>query len=107
MNAVNLPVMVGSGVNSDNVSDYLLASAIIIGSHLKVHGQWHNDLDPIRLHHFMSKVKRLRKQKDESLELAESVVGDDEDMDEEQRLKARIVSQGEWKSMDSFLNITC
>lgn len=48
--ACNLPVMVGSGVNIDNVEAYLAVSdALIIGSWFKKEGHWANALDPERV----------------------------------------------------------
>lgn len=58
--SINLPVFVGSGVTVENLADYISTHAIIIGSHLKAHGQYHENLDPIRVQHFMSKVHKLR-----------------------------------------------
>ena len=60
--AVKLPVLVGSGVTEDNIGHYISANGIIIGSHLKMHGLWDNDLDHIRVNHFMQKVDKLRRQ---------------------------------------------
>ncbi len=58
--SVQLPVLVGSGVTEENVAQYMNANGIIIGSHLKLQGQWYNDLDYIRVDHFMKKVQKLR-----------------------------------------------
>ena len=58
--AVNIPVLVGSGVTTDNLSQYASAEGIIIGSHLKVEGQWQNDLDETRVKRFMEKVNDIR-----------------------------------------------
>jgi membrane complex biogenesis BtpA family protein len=60
-NAVDLPIMVGSGVNLDNVGDYLsLCDGLIIGSWFKQGGHWARDLDQERIARFMEKVHRLR-----------------------------------------------
>ena len=58
--SVDIPVLVGSGVNEENVTDYMHCNGLIIGSHLKMHGHWANDLDHIRVNHFMTKVERYR-----------------------------------------------
>lgn len=70
------------------------AAGVIVGSHLKSHGHWFDALDPIRLNHFMKKVKRLRDQDEQCAALEDSGL-EEEDQDEEERLKARIVNQGE------------
>ena len=60
--AVGLPVLVGSGVSEDNLLQYLRTNAMIIGSHVKMHGLWYKALDPTRVDHFMSKVRKLREE---------------------------------------------
>ena len=62
--STSLPVMVGSGVTEENVHHYMSTNAIIIGSHLKKHGQTLNDLDIIRVQNFMEKVRKLREHDD-------------------------------------------
>ncbi len=47
-----LPVVVGSGVNPDNATSFD-ADALIVGSWLKVGGDWHNPVD-------MRRVRRVR-----------------------------------------------
>jgi membrane complex biogenesis BtpA family protein len=50
-----LPVLVGSGVNPDNVCDILgVADAVIVASYLKQDGVWWNPVDPGRLRVFMA-----------------------------------------------------
>jgi membrane complex biogenesis BtpA family protein len=50
-----LPVLVGSGVNPDNVCDILgVADAVIVASYLKQDGVWWNPVDPDRLRVFMA-----------------------------------------------------
>ncbi|XP_019868826.1 uncharacterized protein F13E9.13, mitochondrial isoform X2 [Aethina tumida] len=51
-----LPVIIGSGVTIDNLSDYLVADALIIGSHFKQNGDWMNVLDGERINNFMNKI---------------------------------------------------
>ena len=58
--AVNVPVIIGSGITEGNVADYLSANAMIVGSHLKMKGLWQNDLDSTKVFHFMKKVRQLR-----------------------------------------------
>ena len=55
----NLPVLVGSGVNLDNVTDYMaVADALIIGSYFKKDGYWANDVDGDKVRALMKKVER-------------------------------------------------
>ncbi|MCK6548952.1 BtpA/SgcQ family protein [Myxococcota bacterium] len=58
---VHLPVLVGSGVTTDNVHRYLPhTSGLIIGSHFKAGGRWDAPVDPARVGAFMAKVAALR-----------------------------------------------
>lgn len=55
--AVSLPVMVGSGVNLQNVDRYLeVCDGLIIGSWFKEHGHWTNPVDGERVKRMMEKV---------------------------------------------------
>ena len=59
--AVNIPVLIGSGIDSENIADYWkLADGFIVGSSLKFEGKWENDVDPQKVSDFMSKVRVLR-----------------------------------------------
>ncbi len=59
--ATSLPVLVGSGVREDNVSDILsLAQGVIIGSSLKRDGVWWNEVDIQKVRSFMAVVNRKR-----------------------------------------------
>ncbi len=59
--AVNIPVLIGSGVTTDNVAGYFpLADALIVGSFFKKDGQWANAIDPARVARFMEKVNHIR-----------------------------------------------
>jgi len=49
-------ILIGSGVDEENVDSLKEASALIIGSHFKENGQWQNKLDPERIGRFMNKV---------------------------------------------------
>lgn len=53
---VSVPVLVGSGVNSDNVADYKNASAVIVGSHFKRNQDWRQRINIPRLYHFMVNI---------------------------------------------------
>ena len=56
-----LPVIVGSGMNIDNVEKILsVADGCIVGSSLKQDGLWWNPVDVERSRAFMEKVKQLR-----------------------------------------------
>uniref|UniRef100_A0A8D9ELW2 Uncharacterized protein F13E9.13, mitochondrial n=1 Tax=Cacopsylla melanoneura TaxID=428564 RepID=A0A8D9ELW2_9HEMI len=57
---VDLPVLVGSGVTIDNVQQYKMADAFIIGSHFKQDGRWQNPIDKERVYKFMEKVDQLQ-----------------------------------------------
>lgn len=59
--AVDLPVLVGSGVTIDNVESYLaVADALIVGSWIKRDGRWEQPVDSARATRFMEKVRLLR-----------------------------------------------
>lgn len=59
--AAALPVVVGSGVDEDNVADILaVADGAIIASSLKRDGVWWNEVDPDRARSFMERVASLR-----------------------------------------------
>lgn len=60
---VSLPILLGSGVTSENTAE-LLASAdgAIVGSYFKVNGNWKNEIDFERTRNFMKVVERLRKE---------------------------------------------
>lgn len=60
-NAVNIPVLVGSGVTLENVGRYLaVADALIIGSYFKYNGHWTQGVEAGRVKQFMDKVNKLR-----------------------------------------------
>lgn len=56
---VSLPVIVGSGVNCENVQDYLNADALIVGSHFKKDGKWFNELQENRINCFIDKMNTI------------------------------------------------
>jgi hypothetical protein len=56
-----LPVLLGSGVNADNLSAFFPeADGFIVGTHFKVDGHWANTVDPARVERFMARVNGLR-----------------------------------------------
>ena len=56
-----LPVLLGSGVDPDNVSDFHpSADGLIVGSYFKRHGHWAETVDPRRVETLMNAVRRLR-----------------------------------------------
>ncbi|MDF1660615.1 MAG: BtpA/SgcQ family protein [Planctomycetota bacterium] len=57
-----LPVIVGSGVDIENVEAFLSeADALIVGSHFKEDGHWAKPVDASRVNRFMDKVRQFRK----------------------------------------------
>lgn len=58
--AVNLPILIGSGVTVDNFELYKDADAFIIGSHFKNDGIWWNNLEEARIKRFMEKINDVR-----------------------------------------------
>lgn len=59
---VQIPVLIGSGITSDNLDEYWnYASGFIVGSHFKENGFWKNPISKDRLKVFMEKVKQLKK----------------------------------------------
>lgn len=60
-NSVQIPVIIGSGINENNISEYWdFADAFVVGSSLKFDGDWENDVDPDRVKSFIRKIKQLR-----------------------------------------------
>ncbi len=55
-----LPIVLGSGINKDNVTEfYHHADGFIVGSSFKVEGNWANAIDPTRIEDFIQVVKTL------------------------------------------------
>jgi membrane complex biogenesis BtpA family protein len=46
--ATSLPVWIGSGIHPQNIGDYGTAHGLIVGSWMKVDGDWRNPVDPGR-----------------------------------------------------------
>ncbi len=62
-NSVNVPVLLGSGIDEKNIRNYWEhADGFIIGSSFKKEGNWENTVDANRVKEFMSIVNQLRKQ---------------------------------------------
>jgi len=59
--AVNIPVLIGSGVNDCNMEQYLGANAMIVGSYFKDEGHWSNPVNFEKVHSFMAKIERMRR----------------------------------------------
>ena len=52
--ATKLPVLIGSGMNVNNITDYLpLADGFIVGSYFRKDGKFLEKLEPGRLNRFM------------------------------------------------------
>jgi uncharacterized protein len=57
----SLPVLLGSGIDAENIADfYALADGFIIGSYFKTGGRWENPADAERVERLMEKVRTLR-----------------------------------------------
>ncbi len=60
--AVKIPVIIGSGINTNNIQKYWdLADAFVVGSSFKDEGKWQNEVNKSRVNKFMSKINELRK----------------------------------------------
>jgi len=59
--AVDLPVLIGSGVTVENLEQYVGADAFIVGSHFKVDGQWQGSVDRAKVARFMKQICTLEK----------------------------------------------
>ena len=60
--ATHLPVIIGSGIDIENISIYWdLADAFIVGSSFKKEGKWENETDEKRVRAFMSRINELRR----------------------------------------------
>ena len=55
-----LPIILGSGVNEQNLGDYHgKVDGIIVGSHFKKEGHWENDVDENRVLTFMDRHQHM------------------------------------------------
>jgi membrane complex biogenesis BtpA family protein len=60
--ATRLPVLIGSGMNVDNIAGYLpLADGFIVGSYFRKDGKFLEQLEPERLNEFMKVFVSVRK----------------------------------------------
>lgn len=58
--AVSLPVLLGSGVTTENLGDFFsLADGFIVGSEFKTDGSWQSDPDPGRIRAFLRRHRQL------------------------------------------------
>ena len=56
--ALNIPVLAGSGITINNVREYIkYCDALIIGSYFKVEGKWQNPVEIKRVKEFVNKIK--------------------------------------------------
>ena len=59
--ATKLPVVIGSGLTTENVSTFArLCDAMIVGSSLKKNGDWRLAVDPVRVRRFLAAVEDSR-----------------------------------------------
>lgn len=58
--AVQIPTLVGSGIDAGNLARYSAATAFIVGSSLKAGGVWSNPLDPDRIAALVRARRELR-----------------------------------------------
>lgn len=62
--AVEIPVIIGSGIDSGNIHNYWdFADAFIVGSSLKKEGNWKNEVDKNRVEKLMLKVNQLKSER--------------------------------------------
>ncbi|KAM9301981.1 uncharacterized protein F13E9.13, mitochondrial-like [Gastrophryne carolinensis] len=60
LHSVRIPVLIGSGVTSDNVEKFIHASGLIIGSFFKDGGDWRNAVNYETVMSFMDRINQLR-----------------------------------------------
>ncbi|MEO0472401.1 MAG: BtpA/SgcQ family protein [Bacteroidota bacterium] len=59
--AIDLPILVGSGITADNVAEYVTqAHGLIVGSWLKEGGHWTGNLSPERAKRLVEIVRNIR-----------------------------------------------
>lgn len=60
--AVNLPILIGSGITDQNIHEYYpYADAFIVGSYLKKDGKWQNPPDANRIKRLINTIKSFNK----------------------------------------------
>lgn len=57
--ATSLPVWIGSGITADNIGDYATAHGLIVGSSMKVDGDWRQPVDPDRAKALVKAVRAV------------------------------------------------
>lgn len=57
---LKIPVLIGSGIDYENLHKFQTADALIVGSTFKKDGKWENDICEERLTHFLEKVYDIR-----------------------------------------------
>lgn len=58
--AISVPVIIGSGITADNISNYhAFADAFIVGSYFKKGGLWSNGVDAVRVKKLMRVINGL------------------------------------------------
>jgi hypothetical protein len=55
-----IPVLIGSGIDPGNVTDFKLANGFIVGSYFKVDGKWQNRIDENRVEKLLKSVETIR-----------------------------------------------
>ena len=56
--AINIPVLIGSGITPKNVHEYSEAHGFIVGSYLKRNGKWQESMDEEKCKIISEKIKR-------------------------------------------------
>ncbi len=57
-NSTKLPVLIGSGIDAENITDYIkYADGFIVGSYFKKDGYWENELDVKRIQKLITQIK--------------------------------------------------
>jgi hypothetical protein len=54
------PVLIGSGIDPENVQNFARANAFIVGSYFKKSGKWQNSIDEHRVEKLLEVVQRIR-----------------------------------------------
>ncbi|KAI6183224.1 hypothetical protein M3Y97_00466100 [Aphelenchoides bicaudatus] len=58
---INLPVLIGSGIDRKNFKKFFNAHGFIVGSYFKKGGHWKNELDEMKISNFVSLVRGQRR----------------------------------------------
>ncbi|KAL7732076.1 hypothetical protein ACLKA6_015837 [Drosophila palustris] len=58
---LRVPVLIGSGITKDNITQYYHdVQAVIVGSHFKIGGDWRNEISNYQVESFMHRICNLR-----------------------------------------------